>query len=144
MCSAKQKRRSACGSAAPRLAVPCGTHCWLPPWHLLFPAPTLCVLLLFYPAVRTHSAVMPRQFCSTDRFIGRLTGYFRGERDAHRMDGERGEARGGGRGHFGSPSLREPELQGHGEERQGAHPGRSGCLFILFSLCFESRPFLFN
>lgn len=34
---------------APRLAVPCGTHCWLPPWHLPFPAPALCVLL-FVPS----------------------------------------------------------------------------------------------
>lgn len=70
---------------------------------------------------------------SAARIIGRLTGlgvFFRG-RAGRALDGQaarRGEARGGRRGHFGSPSLRETELQGHGEERQGAHPVRSVCL----------------
>lgn len=30
------KRKAGCGSAALQLAVPCGTRCWLPPWHLPF------------------------------------------------------------------------------------------------------------
>lgn len=55
----------------------------------------------------------------------------------HRMDRERrGEAEGRQTGgHFGFPPLREAELQGHGEERQGGggHPGRSGWCFCLFS-----------
>lgn len=66
------------------------------------PAPLLLllrVLLLFSPAVRTHGTVMPRQFCCcTDRFIRTLGGgvfLVRGERDAHRVDMERGEARRG-------------------------------------------------
>lgn len=46
---------------------------------------------------------------------------------------ERGEARGGGRGHFGSSSSRETELQGHGERRQGRIQVVSGVFFHLNS-----------
>lgn len=105
------------------------------------PAPLLLllrVLLLFSPAVRTHGTVMPRQFCCcTDRFIRTLGGGFflcgeSGTRTGWTWsEARRGEGRQTG-GHFGSPSFREAELQGHGEERQGAHPGRSEC-----SLCFS-------
>ena len=110
------------------------------------PAPLLLllllrVLLLFSPAVRTHGTVMPRQFCCcTDRFIRTLGGglFFCAGR-AGRAPGGHGARRGEGRqtgGHFGSPSFREAELQGHGEERQGAHPGRSEgslCISPLFA-----------
>ena len=121
------------------------THCWLlaatmaPSLPRSAPAPPLLLLLLllFSPAVRTHGTVMPRQFCCcTDRFIRTLGGgFFRVRGRAGRAPDGRGARRGEGRqtgGHFGSPSFREAELQGHGEERQGAHPGRSECSLCIF------------
>lgn len=94
------------------------------------------LLLLLYPAVRTQLRYAPSVRLHRpghwliERFIWEYCG---------RALGGRGrEARGGKRGHFCSPSLRETELQGHGEA--GAHPGRFGGLFffLFFSLCSYS------
>lgn len=103
------------------------THCWLPPWHL--PFSVLCYNVSSCADARHRHAPsvlllwsVRLGFVSLAQSCGRAPGW------------TESEARGGRRGHFGSPSLRETELQGHGEERQGAHPGRSRSLFIYFSL----------
>lgn len=102
------------------LAVPCGTRCWLPPWHLLFP-----VLLLFYPAVRTLSAVLHHRFCSTARSVARIHGGFIQD-GARRGEGRRT----GPLWLFIVTGNRAPRTRG---EEPGAHPGRFGCFFHLNS-----------
>lgn len=77
-------------------------------------------LLLFSPAVRIHDTAMTRQALLHRLFRIIIAGVSSCLR-APDGQGARGGERGGG--HFGSPSLRGKELQGHGEERQkGAHP----------------------
>lgn len=69
------------GSAVPRLAVPCGTRCWLPLWHLFFPALTPCVRMLFHPAVRTRRTAMPRSVQAHGSSVDWQV-FFTGERGA--------------------------------------------------------------
>lgn len=118
------------GSAAPRLAVPCGTHCWLPPWHLP-PACSAAACLLFHPAVRTPgtAAIPSERPTPSHRSPGATAEVLPPFERAPSMARRRGEGRRTG------PllvlhRLREAELQGHGEEiQEGAHPVRSHCLF---------------
>lgn len=86
------------GCVAPRLAVPCGTHCWLPPWHLPFPSLLWrCVCGCCSIQLCEHAAPSC-PIGSAARIIGRLTGLFvfRG-RAGRALDGQaarRGEADG--------------------------------------------------
>lgn len=129
----RERREAGCGSAALRLAVPCGTRCWLPPWHLPF------VLWLFMCCcccccIQLCGDTAPLCPVSSIPPIGSVIKRFIREYCGRALDGRedrRGAAEGG---HFCSPSLRETELQGHGEA--GAHPGRFGCLFLYLFFIF--------
>lgn len=114
------------GSAVPRLAVPCGTHCWLPLWHLFFPALTPCVRMLFHPAVRTRRTVR-----SSARIVGRWTGFIYGSEGGSRRAGRTGR-----RGHFGSPSVRETsskdtERRDEGRIQSAQCVGACFCLGVI-------------
>lgn len=134
------------GSAAPRLAVPCGTHCWLPPWHL----PPACSAAACLPACCSiqlcgHPAP-PRSLPSdrrrrTDHRVPR-------RRCSHLVNARRGrpgsEARGGGRGHFwfsivyGKRSSKDTERRYRRGRIQSAHTVCS----VLFQIRGGVKDFL--